>query len=57
MKINRFLVLAASLAFCAISCTKPDNGEGGNTGTGEGETPATPELPLEFTVIGDSYST
>ena len=56
MKIKGFALVAAALAFCAFSCTKPDNGEKDNSGTGNGE-PAKPELPLEFTVIGDSYST
>ena len=56
MKTNKFILFAVSLAFCAFSCSKPDNAGTGNTGTGSGE-PAKPELPLEFTVIGDSYST
>ena len=57
MKIKSFVltVLATSLALCVASCTKPENGKTDNPGTGN--TPTEPELPLEFTVIGDSYST
>ena len=54
MTMNRFILLAALLSFCAFSCAKPGNGGADDSAP---ETPATPELPLEFTVIGDSYST
>ena len=58
MKINRFTLFTAMLAICAFSCTKPDNSGTVNGDDGSGSTtPEKPELPLDFTVIGDSYST
>ena len=55
MKISKFILMAASAAFCIVSCSK--SGDSDNNGDTAGSGKNTIEPPFKFTVIGDSYST